>query len=364
MLRLNNLQKSFGSFRAVESVSLNVGEGELVTLLGPSGCGKSTTLRCIAGLEGPTGGEIWLGDTCVYSAEKRLDLPPEKRRIGMVFQSYALWPHMTVAENVAYPLLRQKLSKADREAQAMQALELVGLAHARDTSPGRLSGGQQQRIALARALASRCQILLFDEPLSNLDVRLREQLRGEIREIQQRLGITAIYVTHDQSEALAISDRIVVMDKGLIVQIDGPNELYSRPRTRFAASFLGSVNLLPATVADSGVTGGLARYRTAAGAIVGAPERPNVGGPGTAVQFGIRSELIRLVEDPASLPPDCNIWPVTVRDAVFLGEGIEYTLVTEDGQTLTAKVPPYIRLQPGAAAYAAIAPQDCFIIID
>src|SRR5690606_1194927 len=209
--------------------------------------------------EDPTGGEIWLGNNCVYSGARRLNLPPEGRRIGMVFQSYALWPHMTVAENVAYPLLRQKISKSERETRAIQALEMVGLTSAKDSSPGRLSGGQQQRVALARALASQCQILLFDEPLSNLDVRLREQLRGEIRDLQRRLGITAIYVTHDQSEALAISDRIVAMNKGKIVQVDGPDALYTRPRTQFAARFLGSVNLLPATHIAGSTSDNLAR---------------------------------------------------------------------------------------------------------
>ncbi|MET3663068.1 ABC transporter ATP-binding protein [Aquamicrobium ahrensii] len=363
MLRLDKLQKSFGGFHAVQGVSLDVAEGELVTLLGPSGCGKSTTLRCIAGLEDPTGGEIWLGNNCVYSGARRLNLPPEGRRIGMVFQSYALWPHMTVAENVAYPLLRQKISKSERETRAIQALEMVSLTNAKDSSPGRLSGGQQQRVALARALASQCQILLFDEPLSNLDVRLREQLRGEIRDLQRRLGITAIYVTHDQSEALAISDRIVVMNKGKIVQVDGPDALYTRPRTQFAARFLGSVNLLPATHIAGSTSDNLARYRTTSGVIASAPAhvKEHVSGE---MQFGVRAELIRLLETADSLPPDFNVWPVTVQERVFLGEGMEYTLVTEDGQQLIAKVPPYVRLEPGTRAHAAIAAQDCFVITD
>jgi ABC-type Fe3+/spermidine/putrescine transport system ATPase subunit len=361
MLRVKSLNKSFGAFNAVRNVSLEVAEGELVTLLGPSGCGKSTTLRCIAGLESPTGGEIWMGDECIFSASKSMNVQPEGRRIGMVFQSYALWPHMTVLENVAYPLRRQKLSGAERDRRAMEALELVSLASASKSSPGMLSGGQQQRIALARALASECRILLFDEPLSNLDVRLREQLRNEIRDIQKRLGITAVYVTHDQSEALAISDRIVVMDRGEIVQIDPPGALYARPKTIFAASFLGSVNLLPVTE-TGGECGRWIVFQGAGKTKLRAPATEGSHGQDAKAQFGVRSELVRLTPPGTEINPTYNSWDCTIESATFLGDCIEYLVRTAEGDVLRVKVPPYIRYQAGQAAVASIAPEDCFII--
>jgi iron(III) transport system ATP-binding protein len=355
--------KSFGTFQAVDDVSLEVAEGEFVTLLGPSGCGKSTTLRCIAGLETPTGGEIMMGGETVFSTALSVDVLPEKRRVGMVFQSYALWPHMSVLENVAYPLRRQKLHAAERDARAKKALDLVGLADAAQSAPGTLSGGQQQRIALARALASECRILLFDEPLSNLDVRLREQLRNEIREIQQRLGITAIYVTHDQSEALAISDRVVVMDKGKIIQIDTPAALYARPKNTFAASFLGKVNLLPVT--DSGMSSDRKwrLFRDACGSEVRIPAAETTPVSGAALQLGVRSELVRLTADAGSnVTQDANRWRGAVEHAIFLGDSIEYLVRLVSGEMLKIRVPPYVRYDTGNAVVASIAPDDCFII--
>jgi iron(III) transport system ATP-binding protein len=303
-----------------------------------------------------------MGGECIFSASKSINIPPEKRRVGMVFQSYALWPHMTVLENVGYPLRRQKLAGSERDKRAMAALELVGLAQASKSSPGMLSGGQQQRIALARALASECRILLFDEPLSNLDVRLREQLRNEIRDIQKRLGITAVYVTHDQSEALAISDRIVVMDQGQIVQIDAPGALYARPKTTFAASFLGSVNLLPVTEAGSEKGGRWKLFRGADGTHLRAPATEEMLGDGSAAQFGVRSELVKLTSAETKLNPDDNSWKGTVQTATFLGDCIEYEVRIAAGDVLKIKVPPYVRYEAGHEVVASIAPEDCFII--
>jgi len=233
-----------GVTRAVDGVSLDVPAGSVITLLGPSGCGKTTTLRCLAGLERPQKGTIHIGNRTVVDTEHGVFLAPHKRRVGMVFQSYAIWPHMTVAANVKYPLQEIKITGSDAKARTQAALELVGLPELGNRLAPNLSGGQQQRVALARALVAEPQVLLLDEPLSNLDAKLRESMRGELRTLQQRLGITAVYVTHDQLEALAISDVIAVMDSGKIVEMGSPRELYDHPKTRVVANFLGATNAL------------------------------------------------------------------------------------------------------------------------
>ena len=244
-LRLDHLVKEFGSYEepssrvvAVDRVSLRVGEGELVTLLGPSGCGKTTLLRMIAGFEDPTAGEIFFGERRVN------DLPPNSRNAAMVFQSYAIFPHLDVFENIVFGLRLKRLAGAEIADRMAKVLELTGLAGLERRQPNQLSGGQQQRVALARAIIMEPEFLLFDEPLSNLDAKLREQMRIEIRALQQRLRITSVYVTHDQSEAMSISDRVVVMRNGRIEQEGTPLALYSRPATRFVAEFIGKVNVL------------------------------------------------------------------------------------------------------------------------
>ena len=252
MLEVDGLWKAYdsrpGAF-SVRDVGFSVAKGEFFTLLGPSGCGKTTTLRSIAGLEAPDRGEIAIAGRVVFSARDRVLLPVAKRDIAMVFQSYAVWPHMTVAQNVAFPLEALGIRGAEAAARLDRALEMVGLAAFRDRPAPMLSGGQQQRVALARAVAKQASVLLLDEPLSNLDARLREQMRVELRDLQQRLGTTAIYVTHDQEEAMALSDRVAVMENGVIVECDTPENLYLRPRTAFAARFVGQADLLAARVA-------------------------------------------------------------------------------------------------------------------
>jgi iron(III) transport system ATP-binding protein len=235
---------------AVNNISFEIPEGQLFTLLGPSGCGKTTTLRMIAGLERPSAGEISIDGTPVFSSATGQYVPANKRPIGMVFQSYAIWPHMTVFENVAFPLTvgNHKPSKALVEEKVMRALDLVGLAQVAKRSATALSGGQQQRVALARALVREPRVLLLDEPLSNLDAQLRERMREEIREVQQKLGITAVYVTHDQNEALAISDNIMLMSGGEIVEIGQPQDIYRAPKAAFTATFIGVANEIPGTV--------------------------------------------------------------------------------------------------------------------
>lgn len=247
-VRIEHVYKRFGKVTAVNDFDLVVKDGEFVSILGPSGCGKTTTLRMIAGFERATEGEIYIGDACVSSSVQGSFTPPEKRDIGMVFQSYAVWPHMTVEENVAYPLKIQKVPKEERMKRVQEMLELVHLGEYGKRYPHQLSGGQQQRVALARALVAQPGLLLLDEPLSNLDAKLRESMRFEILSIQKKLGITVVYVTHDQSEAMAMSDRVVVMSKGVVQQIGAPHEIYTTPANKMVADFIGLVNFMDGEV--------------------------------------------------------------------------------------------------------------------
>ena len=247
-VEVQGLVKLFGHDRAVDDVSFGVAKGKFLTLLGPSGCGKTTTLMSIAGLHTIDAGLIRVGGVVYTAPAEGLFLPPEKRDIGMVFQSYAIWPHMTVAENVAYPLEIRKVERAEIDARVADVLRLVGLSQMADKLATQLSGGQQQRAALARAIVSRPRLLLFDEPLSNLDLKLREQMRVELKRIQHEVGITSIYVTHDQAEALVMSDEIIVMSKGRIQQKGGPREIYARPVNAYVSNFIGVANLLKGRV--------------------------------------------------------------------------------------------------------------------
>jgi iron(III) transport system ATP-binding protein len=253
-IKIQSVTKQFGDVKAVDNFVATVGDGEFVSILGPSGCGKTTMLRMVAGFEKPTAGEIYIGDKLVSSPAKGIFVPPEKRSIGMVFQSYAVWPHMTVFENVGYPLKIKGLPKHEIADRTNKALELVHLGGLAQRLPSQLSGGQQQRVALARALVAEPDLLLLDEPLSNLDAKLRESMRFEIKELQKKLGVTVIYVTHDQAEAMAMSDRIIVMNAGVIHQIGNPAEVYETPADKTIADFIGLVNFLRAEAGEGGVT--------------------------------------------------------------------------------------------------------------
>jgi iron(III) transport system ATP-binding protein len=246
---LKNLTKVFDNFTAVKDFSAKVEDGKFVTLLGPSGCGKTTTLRMIAGFIEPTVGEIIIGNEIVYRS-KEFFVPPEKRNIGMIFQSYAVWPHMNLLDNVAYPLKIRKVSKEERYAKAAKVLELVELKGMGNRYPHQLSGGEQQRVALARALIVDPYVMLLDEPLSNLDAKLREQMRFELKELQKKTKVTIIYVTHDQAEAMAMSDEIIVMNKGEIQQIGKSEEIYENPRNKFVANFIGLTNFIPCKISE------------------------------------------------------------------------------------------------------------------
>ena len=314
-VRFEAVTKAFGDVVAVDSVSLTIEPGKLVTLLGPSGCGKTTTLRLIAGLEMATGGQIFIGDRDVTK------LPATDRDVAMVFQSYALFPHMSVGENVAYGLKVSGVKKPDARARALDALNLVGLAELDARMPSELSGGQQQRVAVARALVLEPQVLLFDEPLSNLDAKLRRRVREEIRDIQQNLGLTVVYVTHDQEEALAVSDSIVVMNNAVIAQIGTPRELYEVPSDAFVADFIGEANILECQIES--VAGDRAQVRLGDIAI----ELPALNlAPGPA-QLAIRPRRVAIHDESA---PD--MIPGTLLKATYAGTHMEYRIDTAHGE--------------------------------
>jgi ABC-type Fe3+/spermidine/putrescine transport system ATPase subunit len=321
---IRGVVKRFGAVTAVDAVDLTVADGELFTLLGPSGCGKTTLLRLLAGFYPPDGGTIRFGDRVVNG------LAAYERRIGMVFQNYALWPHMTVAENVGYGLRLRRLPAEEIAARTREGLGKVNLTGFEARYPGQLSGGQQQRVALARALVLSPDILLLDEPLSNLDAKIRVQVRAEIRRLQRELGITTIYVTHDQEEALSLSDRVAVMRDGRVLQVGSPRELYERPRTRFVADFVGTNNLLPGEVESRAGEGDLV-VRTALGplrAIAGAAVA------GRCV-LAVRPENVALGPAEAG---DGNRVAGRVSLVSYLGSTVRYDVETEAGLVLKADV--------------------------
>jgi len=296
-IKLVNLSKAYRvgrqSVAAVDRVTLEVPDGKIVTLLGPSGCGKSTTLRCVAGLERPDDGEILFDQRTLFSRNRRIAIPPERRNVGMVFQSYAIWPHLTVFQNVAYPLQLRRLPRRQIAERVREVLALVGLSGLEDRPGPYLSGGQQQRVVLARALVYRPEVLLLDEPLSNLDAKVREQVREELRMLQRRLGITTLYVTHDQLEALGLSDVVAVMQSGRIVEMGSPQELYARPRHPFTASFLGEISYVTGTA--TATDGGLVKILTSSGSLHG--QWSEHATAGTTVVAGVRPEHVRLSRD-------------------------------------------------------------------
>lgn len=313
-VKLEHLYKRFGNVTAVGDFNLDVKYGEFISFLGPSGCGKTTTLRMIAGFERPTEGSIILGDTVVSSASEGLFMAPEKRDIGMVFQSYAVWPHMTVAENVAYPLKIQGVSKAERDRRVEEALKMVHLDQYGRRYPNQLSGGQQQRVALARALIAHPGLLLLDEPLSNLDAKLRESMRFEISTLQKELGITVIYVTHDQSEAMTMSDRIVVMNGGEIQQIGRPFDVYTHPANKMVADFIGLVNFVPAAM--RGDRAFIKNTTVSFPNEAGIPEGDGI--------IAVRPENVSLSKNGGMLKG-------TVRHRFYMGDAVDYRIETAAG---------------------------------
>jgi ABC-type Fe3+/spermidine/putrescine transport system ATPase subunit len=315
-IEVENLEIKYGDVLAVRGVSFSVQPGEQLTLLGPSGCGKTTTLRAIAGLEQPSGGEIRIGGAPVYSAASRINIPAERRGLSMVFQSYAIWPHMSVFDNVAYGLRVRREAKSAIAEKVDRALDMVQMRAFRDRGASQLSGGQQQRVALARAFVFQPAVLLFDEPLSNLDAKLRADMRIELRELQHRLGITSVYVTHDLEEALAMSDRIVVMRDGLIAQVGSPSDIYNLPRNAFVADFIGSSNLIRGKNRPDLATGGMVALEAPGGHIVHGMANGRMAG--AAPTFSIRTVHLQLSAQKSEAAR--NVWPVTIERVVFQGD--------------------------------------------
>jgi iron(III) transport system ATP-binding protein len=327
---LEKVSRHFGDFVAVNDVDLRVAQGEFVTLLGPSGCGKTTTLRMVAGLEQNTGGRISIDNEIVSDAASRVFVPSERRRLGMVFQSYAIWPHMTVFENVAYPLRVRRRSAADINDLVMKTLRLVEMEGFAERPAPALSGGQQQRVAIARALVFEPKVLLLDEPLSNLDAKLRLQMGDEFRAIQKRLGMTTLYVTHDQAEAMALSDRVVVMDRGRIQQVGAPEEIYRYPANRTVAGFFGTPNLLTANVeACARIDGGRVRLDVVGQGWRGRCEAATEVPAGHSVTVMVRPEDIRISSGAAA---DGLRWSGRIAHTIFRGATRSIFVETEQGR--------------------------------
>jgi iron(III) transport system ATP-binding protein len=357
-VRLDRLSKHFGPLAAVSELSLEVARGEALTLLGPSGCGKTTTLRMIAGLETPDDGAITFDGAPVFSRTKRINLPPERRNIGMVFQSYAIWPHMSVAQNVAFPLKVRGVPSIEVRERVRAALAMIGLEGLEDRPATRLSGGQQQRVALARALIHEPGLILLDEPLSNLDVKLREQMRVEIKLLQRRLGLTLIYVTHDQTEALSLSDRIALLNRGQIEQIGSPRALYELPETEFVRDFLGKSVTLPGRVRS--VTNGKVAVELAYGKH-GVIECRAPGAdlaPGRQVEISVRPESVRVAE-PAEQAAGGTLEGV-VEAVLYQGERSECEVRLGAGSILVY-VAPDRALAPGDQIILAVASETARI---
>jgi spermidine/putrescine transport system ATP-binding protein len=327
ILELRHLTKRFGDFAAVDDLSLDIAAGEFLTLLGASGSGKTTTLRMIAGFEPPTSGEILMGGSPIAA------LPPFKRDINTVFQHYALFPHMSVRENIAYGLRMRRVPAAQREERVTQALAMVKLDQLGARAPRQLSGGQQQRVALARALVNRPRVLLLDEPLGALDLKLRKEMQLELKHLQTDLGITFVYVTHDQEEALTMSDRIVLMRQGRIAQVGSPRDLYDRPASRYVADFIGDTNLLPGTVVES--AGGRTTLRLDGLTLRGVSDTAL--SPGAEAWLTVRPEAIDIAG--GAVPAGHNAVTGAVADAVYAGSALRLHVALPGGRRVVANVP-------------------------
>ncbi|WP_435169987.1 ABC transporter ATP-binding protein [Falsirhodobacter sp. 1013] len=344
-IRCDGIAKSFGTTRVIDGLALDIFKGEFVSLLGPSGSGKTTLLTMIAGFERPTEGGIWLDG---YRID---DLAPHKRDMGVVFQNYALFPHMTVAQNVGFPLRMRRVGRADAQARVTRALEMVELAAMADRRPSQLSGGQQQRVALARALVFEPRVVLMDEPLGALDKRLREQMQLDIRDLHRRLGLTIVFVTHDQSEALTMSDRIAVFNKGRIEQIDTPAAVYDRPATRFVAEFVGETNMLAGRVAEAGPDGATVDLAGGLRIRVRQPLEQ-----GCAVSVCLRPERLHLGRAGA------NVMDCRVTDRVYMGDHLRVALDGAAGP-IVARLPRSAdNVREGEPVTASFAPEDCWVL--
>ena len=361
MLRVEGLYTEYPNekgeiVKAAQDVTFTVPEGKLFTLLGPSGCGKTTTLRSIAGLEKPRAGEIAVNDRVVFSSGKKVFVAPNRRGFGMVFQSYAIWPHMDVYRNAAFPLNvgTKRYTRQETRDKVMRVLQAVQLDHLAEREATKLSGGQQQRLALARALVMEPQLLLLDEPLSNLDAKLRERMRFELKRLQRELKITTVYVTHDQSEALALSHEIAVMNEGRIQQLGSPRDIYERPASPFVADFVGSTNFLDGAVLGPDGVQGQYRVRTEIGDVsVHASEQLRAE---DKVLLSVRPEDVGLTESKPDAP--VNVWQATVDQKVFLGEVVDFQVKLGD-RMLLSRQHPSLRTPIGNPIYVRLDPEKC-----
>ncbi len=356
-VELRGVSKRYGRARAVERIDLRVGHGEFFSLLGPSGCGKTTTLRLIAGFERPDEGQVFIGGRDVAAS------PPYRRDVNTVFQHYALFPHMTVAQNVAFGLQQRKVPVEQIGGRVAEALEMVRLGHLEQRRPAELSGGQQQRVALARALVNRPTVLLLDEPLGALDLKLRKEMQGELKELQQQVGITFVYVTHDQEEALTMSDRIAVMHDGRVLQEGVPREIYEHPATRFVADFIGLTNFLDGEVVELRGNRVLVKTREALTVWCESQGSPT---QGSAVTVAVRPEKIEMSERPPTAALNC--WRGQVLAGVFLGEQTEYLVRLDQGPEVMVRR-QNLRVNgsgpaasPGSFVYLAWAPDVSLVL--
>jgi iron(III) transport system ATP-binding protein len=357
-IEVRNLFKRFGKVAAVNHINLDIEKGEMLTLLGPSGCGKTTTLRCIAGLEKPEEGDIVIDGKPMLAQGF---VPPSRRGIGMVFQNYAVWPHMKVFNNVAYGLKLQKLPSKTIRDKVGKVLDLVGLGGLEDRYPGQLSGGQQQRVALARALVRNPKVLLLDEPLSNLDAKLREKMRFEIKSLVRRMGITAVYVTHDQAEAMVISDRIAVMDAGNVVQVGNAREIYERPADRFVADFIGTMNFIPGDITEVLDGNRMVRVNTEFSerlvCTLSGGMRPETG---KRVYASIRPEDVQLFSGPPEETE--NVVEGTITNKAYLGNFL-FVFVSVNGATIRVQMTHYTPEEEGQNVYLYLDPEKCMALL-
>jgi ABC-type Fe3+/spermidine/putrescine transport system ATPase subunit len=354
MIELRNVTKRYGDLVANDDVTLKIRRGELMTLLGPSGCGKTTALRCITGHNIPDAGRVFI------DGEDVTQVPTYKRELGMVFQNFALFPHMTVFGNVEFPLMIRRMSKAQRKELVMEALRLIRMEGYQNHYPRQISGGQQQRVGLARALVYRPKVLLLDEPLSNLDAKLREEMRFEIRELIDRLGITAVYVTHDQAEALALSDRVAVMNAGHLEQVGSPDEIYDSPRSRFVADFIGLSDFLSGTLSAVAPAEDTAVV-SVDGLELHVPARPGMS-PGRNILLFIRPNNVELL--PVSHASDTNIFDARVEKMTYLGDRNDYRVIVGERTELRVQTDGKVRFNEGEPVKVHLPVPHCHVIME
>ena len=359
MIKVRNLSKYYRAdgkiIKALDSVTLEIPENKIFTLLGPSGCGKTTLLRSIVGLETPDSGEIEISGDIVFSAEKNIYIPTEKRGLGMVFQTYAIWPHMTVFQNIAYPLENLKLKRGEINKRVKEILRLVQLDGFENRPATKISGGQQQRVALARALVAKPKVILFDEPLSNLDAKLREETRRELKRFLTELKITAVYVTHDRIEALALSDTIAVMRNGQIVETGTPKSIYFNSHSSFVADFMGKVNIFKGVV--SKIENGIIWLDTDLGRVLGVSDKKYT--IGENVLFFVRPEFITVSKIPI---PDLNCFEGVLKNLLFIGESHEGDIAVGREQLFSVTINPDMEFNEGDKVFVSFEPKYTFVI--